>query len=103
MPRQDKQQTKVDLSSVLSALIPPLLLIVLVLGTIISGFATPTEAAGVGAIGALILALAKRALSRSQLMAAMVENCQDHVNGILNSHWRVGIFSGYFEVLVARN
>lgn len=76
VPRQDKQQTKVDLSSVLSALIPPLLLIVLVLGTIISGFATPTEAAGVGAIGALILALAKRALSRSQLMAAMVETAK---------------------------
>ncbi|GGW92133.1 hypothetical protein GCM10007391_28020 [Alteromonas halophila] len=38
----------------LAALVPPLLLIVLVLGSILTGFATPTEAAGVGATGALV-------------------------------------------------
>jgi TRAP-type mannitol/chloroaromatic compound transport system permease large subunit len=41
---------------VLSALIPPLVLIVAVLGSILMGIATPTEAAGVGAIGASLLA-----------------------------------------------
>ncbi|MEM7004214.1 MAG: TRAP transporter large permease subunit, partial [Pseudomonadota bacterium] len=41
-----------------SALLPPLALIVAVLGSILGGFATPTEAAGVGALGALLLAAA---------------------------------------------
>jgi tripartite ATP-independent transporter DctM subunit len=36
-------------------LTPPLVLIVLILGAILGGFATPTEAAGVGAMGALVL------------------------------------------------
>lgn len=45
------------------ALAPPVVLIVLVLGSIMGGIATPTEAAGVGAVGALLLALAKRRLS----------------------------------------
>ncbi len=41
----------------LRGLVPPLVLIVAVLGSILGGFATPTEAAGVGALGAIILAL----------------------------------------------
>ena len=40
-------------------LLPPLALIVVVLGSIMAGAATPTEAAGIGAVGALILAVAK--------------------------------------------
>ena len=44
-------------------LAPPLLLIVAVLGSILGGYATPTEAAGVGAVGALALAVAYRSLT----------------------------------------
>ena len=44
-------------------LVPPLALIVAVLGSILGGYATPTEAAGVGAAGALLLGAAYRALS----------------------------------------
>jgi len=40
---------------VLRSFVPPVILIVLVLGSILGGFATPTEAAGVGAAGALVL------------------------------------------------
>ena len=47
----------------LLGLVPPLALIVAVLGSILGGYATPTEAAGVGAAGALILGAAYRALS----------------------------------------
>ena len=57
MPERPKTAA-IALSSTLSALVPPLLLIVAVLGSIIAGYATPTEAAGVGAMGALILAFA---------------------------------------------
>ena len=47
----------------LKGLAPPMLLIVAVLGSILAGYATPTEAAGVGAMGAVLLALAYRSLS----------------------------------------
>ena len=57
MPERPKTAA-IALSSTVSALVPPLLLIVAVLGSIIAGYATPTEAAGVGAMGALILAFA---------------------------------------------
>ncbi|WP_043530940.1 TRAP transporter large permease [Litchfieldella xinjiangensis] len=46
----------------LKGLVPPIVLIVAVLGSILGGFATPTEASAVGAFGALILALAYRKL-----------------------------------------
>ncbi|MEZ5519543.1 MAG: TRAP transporter large permease subunit [Gammaproteobacteria bacterium] len=46
----------------LKGLLPPVLLIVAVLGSILAGVATPTEAASVGAIGASLLALFKRQL-----------------------------------------
>ena len=55
----------------LGGLIPPLALIVTVLGSILSGIATPTEAAGVGAMGAILLALAYRQLSLSRLKEVM--------------------------------
>jgi len=44
-------------SKVMKSLLPPLVLILAVLGSILSGAATPTEAAGVGALGASLLAL----------------------------------------------
>src|SRR5690606_6088085 len=48
---------------VVDGLLPPLVLITAVLGSILSGAATPTEAAGVGALGATLLALIKGRLS----------------------------------------
>ena len=53
--------------SLMSAVLPPLLLITIVLGSIIVGAATPTEAAGVGAVGALILAAYRSTLNRQTL------------------------------------
>jgi tripartite ATP-independent transporter DctM subunit len=53
--------------SLLMNLIPPLLLIGAVLGSILAGAATPTEAAGVGALGAIILAAMKKQLNVSTL------------------------------------
>ena len=47
---------------VLTSLVPPLVLIFLVLGTIFLGIATPTEGGGMGALGAVILALINRRL-----------------------------------------
>ncbi|MEO7243582.1 MAG: TRAP transporter large permease subunit [Rubrivivax sp.] len=52
-------------------LIPPLVLIFLVLGTIFLGVATPTEGGAMGALGALIMALARRKLSLTLLRQAL--------------------------------
>ena len=51
------------LLNVLKSTIPPAGLIIAVLGSIFMGIATPTEASGVGALGAMLLALARRRLS----------------------------------------
>ena len=48
------------LQRILYSLLPPLLLIVAVLGSILAGIATPTEAASVGAVGAMLLAMSQR-------------------------------------------
>ena len=59
-------------AQLLASLAPPISLIVLVLGSILSGVATPSEAAGVGAMGAFILALIKRKLSWLRLKEALL-------------------------------
>ncbi len=56
---------------VIKVLIPPLFLILAVLGSIITGIASPTEAAGVGAVGALVLALLGRQLNIDRLRDVM--------------------------------
>jgi tripartite ATP-independent transporter DctM subunit len=68
MPREDRPIDGAALAwRVVSVLIPPLFLVVAVLGSILGGFATPTEAASVGAVGALILAAARGRLTLSTL------------------------------------
>ena len=57
---------------VLVALVPPLLLILTVLGSILGGVATPTEAASVGAVGAMLLAALRGRLSLSVLRETAV-------------------------------
>jgi tripartite ATP-independent transporter DctM subunit len=56
---------------VFTSMIPPLVLIFLVLGTIFVGVATPTEGGAMGATGALIMALVKRKISWSLLKQAV--------------------------------
>ncbi|CAO3421691.1 TRAP transporter large permease [Azospirillum doebereinerae] len=56
---------------VITTLVPPLVLIFLVLGTIFIGIATPTEGGAMGAAGAILLALAKKQLGWSLLRQAM--------------------------------
>ena len=65
------QQKKQLPRKVVFALFPPLLLIILVLGSILTGFATPTESASVGAIGATALAYIKKKLSYKNLKEVM--------------------------------
>lgn len=61
------------LRSVFLVMIPPLVLILLVLGSIFAGVATPTEAGALGAVGATVLALIRRRLSRTALESTVLE------------------------------
>ena len=58
------------LQRLLEALVAPILLIVIVLGSILGGLATPTEAAAIGAFGAILLTANKTERSSSALIAA---------------------------------
>jgi len=71
LPAQQNLSITIDWPKLLSALLPPLVLIFLVLGTIFIGLATPTEAGAMGAAGALVLALVKRRLSMALLHQAL--------------------------------
>jgi tripartite ATP-independent transporter DctM subunit len=71
MPPAEQREGGPDWSALIGALIPPLVLILAVLGSILGGLATPTEAAGVGAIGAIALALLRRELSAARLREVM--------------------------------
>ena len=54
-------------------LVPPALLVFAALGSILFGYATPTEAAGCGAVGSLLLALAYKKLTMPKLQEALVK------------------------------
>lgn len=71
LPAQQQTRQTIQWSKLLAALVPPLVLIFLVLGTIFIGLATPTEAGAMGAAGALVLALLKQRLSLSLLHQAL--------------------------------
>jgi len=57
-------------------LVPPAALVFAALGSILFGFATPTEAAGCGAMGALLLALAYKKLTLPKLQAVLVKTLE---------------------------
>jgi len=57
-------------------LVPPAALVFAALGSILFGFATPTEAAGCGAMGALLLALAYRKLTFGKLQEVLVKTLE---------------------------
>lgn len=65
------QPKRQSIKNILTALITPLFLIFSVLGSILFGFATPTEAAGIGAFGALLISYIRNKLSFPQLSSVM--------------------------------
>ena len=67
----DESNDGISIVQILRALLPPLVLILAVLGSILAGLATPTEAAGVGGMGALLLALARREMDITRLREVM--------------------------------
>ncbi len=81
----DDEET--EFAKVISGFLPAVVLIVLVLGSIFAGFATPTEAAGVGAFGSLLLALSKNKMTFTRFW----EMCDETIK---TSGMIFGIFVG---------
>lgn len=72
MPAHEREPgEQVTAGRIFHALLPPLVLIFAVLGSILGGFATPTEAAGVGGMGALLLAIGRREINLERLREIM--------------------------------
>ena len=65
---------RLSVSMVLKGFLPPAALITLVLGSIFAGWATPTEASGVGALGSILLAFANGRLSMKTLREVMTSS-----------------------------
>ncbi|ROR99071.1 tripartite ATP-independent transporter DctM subunit [Sinobacterium caligoides] len=77
LPEGNEQaQPQATPPSSLGVILAPLLLIVIVLGSILAGAATPTEAAAIGALGATLLALCKHQLNVSKLQQICLETMQ---------------------------
>lgn len=73
LPADTTISTKEKTIKALKAIIPPLLLIVVVLGSIFAGVATPTESASVGAVGALFLAMLYKKFSITLMLESAKE------------------------------
>jgi tripartite ATP-independent transporter DctM subunit len=71
IPQAERDAVDDLTARVLKALVPPILLIGLVLGSILGGFATPTEAASVGAVGAILLSMMRGNFSYTVLKQVM--------------------------------
>jgi tripartite ATP-independent transporter DctM subunit len=77
MPAVEQEpDEKVTFMALLGLLAGPLLLIIAVLGSILMGLATPTEAAAVGATGAMLLALKQKQLSMVTLRAVVYQSAR---------------------------
>lgn len=67
IPKDEHDDSVHIIEAVLLSMLPPIALIVAVLGSIIAGLATPTEAAAIGAVGAMLLAAFKKQLTLTNL------------------------------------
>ena len=72
-PIIEKKNSKITFKEIFSVILPPIVLIILVLGSILFGIATPTESASLGALGALLISLTKKKLSFEILKSTCLE------------------------------
>jgi len=69
---RDREALSTLLKQVIKVLMPPIALIIAVLGSILIGAATPTEAASVGAVGSIVLAITQRQFNLIMLKEVML-------------------------------
>ena len=73
IPKEERDAVEGLGREVARAMVPPLVLILIVLGSIFAGIATPTEAGALGSVGAVVLAAVNRRLTRHALKGTMAE------------------------------
>lgn len=74
IPADERNITNTQLiKNIFSSLLPPVILIFAVLGSILGGFATPTEASSVGAFGAILIAIQQKQFNLDILKSVMQE------------------------------
>ena len=95
--KEEREMPWMDKIKALQGLIAPLLLVLAVLGSIFQGIATPSEAAGVGALGAMITAAGYRQLSWPNLRDAVYRTTRSTCM-ILWIFFAVSAFSGVFTL-----
>ena len=97
-PKLPKEQTDIPFGQVMWALatsfLPLALLIVSVLGAILFGLATPSEAAGIGALGSIVLAAVYRSLNYTMLREFGVSDRPRHGDGLLPVHRLLDLLLG---------
>jgi len=76
IPKEERDQVTDLYARAVKVLIPPVALIGLVLGSILGGLATPTEAASVGAVGAIVLSMMRRSFNLQVLKEVMRSTTQ---------------------------
>ncbi len=67
------QNVEISIKNIMTSLVPPLVLIILVLGSIFAGIATATESASVGAVGSLLLAAMYKKFNLKLIKLASLE------------------------------
>lgn len=74
VPLEDDSASKTRIIiEALVAVVPPLMLILVVLGSIFTGFATPTESSALGCVGAVLMAISYRKFSFSMFWESSIE------------------------------
>lgn len=91
MPPAALDMPKPARAEIISAIVPPILLIFAVLGAILGGIATPTEAASVGAVGALLMAGLRLGVNYRLILLGIIALVV------------LGILAGVFPVRLQRN
>lgn len=74
VPQDDNMNKIEQIKEALFHILPPLILIVLVLGSIFGGFATPTESSAVGCIGAILLSILYKTFSFKMIKEVAIES-----------------------------
>lgn len=75
LPKEERTMSPMQLfKQTLFVMVPPLLLILIVLGSIFVGIATPTDAGALGAVGAMLLAAANKRFTKKNLIATLEDS-----------------------------
>jgi tripartite ATP-independent transporter DctM subunit len=105
LPRDDSEPRLAEkLRISITALVPPVLMIFAVLGSIMAGWAAPTEAAGLGALGAVLLTLMYRSFTLGVLNEALIKTLKVTcmiMLVLLGGNMFAGVFVGSGGVFVA--